>query len=96
MFSIASGAARALWLAQLSKSLDEAHEMTCHLSEGSMDVELMELYIAIEAARHEIRELQLGREPWPVRRGDYPGLSTLETGPERIQISPWRLQSDAA
>lgn len=95
VFSFSSGAARALWLAELSQALDEAHDLTCRLGDGIVDLELMDLYIRIEAARHEIRELRLCRIPnstsWRKDPADRP-----KDDPNWIGRSPWPLQRGAA
>ena len=89
LFTIESGAARAIWLAELSIALDEAHEMTCRLSEGTVDLELMELHIRIEAARHELVALRYATAR-PKRSSDL-----REFEPDRTE-SPWPLAGHAA
>jgi hypothetical protein len=95
LFSIASGAARALWLAQLSDALDEAHELTCRLDDGSLDLELMDLHIRIEAARHEIRAMRLGRSDPIWAKADKTPSLRAENDPDWIGNSVWPFENGA-
>ena len=93
LFSVASGAARVLWLAELSQALDEAHDLTCRMGHGTLDLELMEIHIRIEAARHELRALRLG-SPDPAlsyRRSP----SRQEDHPFWTGSSPWQHKRSA-
>lgn len=77
----ASGADRARWLAELSDALEQAHALMWRLGIGDGGGSAaMELYLRIEAARLEVKALQLGRR----------NRSFEESDPEWTHSSPWR------
>jgi hypothetical protein len=83
MYSVpiqAPAAERARWLAELAEALARAQRILGVFNfEGSRQAEARELYLRIEAARHEVHSLRLSRSLHP----------RSEQSPERIETSAW-------
>jgi hypothetical protein len=71
---------RAQWLAELSDVLAEAQQLLFELDLTARHPVVGELFHSIEAARLEVRLLQVSRT---ADRGP-------ENGPEWIELAPWR------
>jgi hypothetical protein len=72
-------AARARWLAELAETLDEAQRLLARLDlSGHQQASSVELFLRIEAARHEIESLRVSRQ------------SRAHSDPERTNPLPWQ------
>jgi hypothetical protein len=74
---------RARWLAELSKTLDEARRVVKQLGAADGQLAAVELYTRIEAIRLEIEALRLGRR-YATRE---------EFDPKWIRSPPWERRS---
>jgi hypothetical protein len=72
---------RARWLAELSGALAEAQQLLFDLELSLVRPEASELYQTIEAARLEVRPLQISRT---ASRGE-------EDDPKWTEIAPWHI-----
>lgn len=75
----AAAVRRSLWLAELSKALEDARQLLEQLGETANLRDSSGLYARIEAARAEVEALRLRRA---ARDGD-------QSHPNRINLPPW-------
>jgi hypothetical protein len=74
-----AAATRARWLAELAGVLDETQRLLARLDLGAeQQTAGVELFLRIEAARHEVQSLRLSRQ------------SRSDSGPTWTNLVPWQ------